>query len=115
MAERVLVIGGTGGTGRRIVERLIPGGYVVRVLARNAEAARAVLPPDVEIVSGDLTRPETLPPALADVTHVIFTAGVTRPPAGEALVRATVYDGVRNTLAAMQAVGTPGRFLYMTA
>jgi uncharacterized protein YbjT (DUF2867 family) len=114
VAERVLVIGGTRGTGRLIVERLLPTGYDARVLARSPDRAREALPLSVEIAGGDVTRPETLPPALADVAHVIFTAGVTGGPAGEAVVRATVYDGVRNTLAAMQETGARGRFLYMT-
>jgi uncharacterized protein YbjT (DUF2867 family) len=114
MDEKILVIGGTRGTGRLIVGRLLASGRPVRVLARSVARARAALPEGVEIAGGDLTRPETLFPAMEAVSHVIFTAGVTGGPAGEAVVRATVHDGVRGTLAAMQRARVRGRFLYMT-
>jgi len=52
---------------------------------------------------------------MRDVDHVIFTAGVARRPAGEDLIVATVYEGMKSTLAAAADVGLRGRFLYMTA
>jgi uncharacterized protein YbjT (DUF2867 family) len=114
VGERVLVIGGTRGTGYLIVNRLQQEGYQVRVLARNEVQAREKLGPAVEIVEGDITKPETLPGALKGMDHMIFTAGVTQRPAGEAVMKATNFDGIRNTLAAARASGFAGRFLYMT-
>jgi uncharacterized protein YbjT (DUF2867 family) len=114
LSPRVLVLGGTRGTGREIVRRLLHDGYRVRVLARDPAAARETLDPAVEVVAGDVTKRESLPGAMADVDHLIFTAGVTQRPAGEALMRATNYDGIRNTLAACRDAGFQGRFLYMT-
>jgi len=113
--ERVLVIGGTRGTGFQIVALLLKGGYRVRAMARDRDQAKRKLSAAVEVVGGDITKPDTLPDVIHDVDHIIFTAGVTKRPAGERLIIATVYDGVKNTLTAARASGFVGRFLYMTA
>jgi len=112
--QRVLVIGGTRGTGYLIVNLLPRDGYRVRTLARKGADAKEKLGPAVEIVEGDITKLESLPGAMQDVDHIIFTAGVTQRPADEPLVRATNYEGVKNTLAAARDAGFNGRFLYMT-
>jgi uncharacterized protein YbjT (DUF2867 family) len=70
----------------------------------------------VEVVAGDITRADTLLPALDGAAHVIFTAGVRSGHfARESRVKATEYDGTRNTLAAARQTNFRGRFLYMTA
>jgi len=111
----VLVVGATRGTGAEIVTRLLRDGFSVRALARDQRKARGVLSDTVEIVEGDVTRPETLRPAMLGVRHVIFTAGVTKRPASERSIIAVEYDGVKNTLTAARDAGVAGRFLYMTA
>ncbi len=113
--ERVLVIGATRGTGHHIVRLLLRDGYRVRVLARNEARARASVSDAVEIVVGDVTKPETLPAAFPGVDHVILTVGVTQRPASEALVKPTVYDGTLHVLAAAHDAGLGGRFMYMSA
>ncbi len=40
MPQSILVIGGTGHTGRHVVQKLKPRGYSARVLARDIESAR---------------------------------------------------------------------------
>lgn len=111
----ILVIGATRGTGSEIVSRLLREGLAVRALARNPEHARQVLGPRVDIVSGDVTRRETLAPAIRGASHIIDTAGVTRRPAPEKDIIAVEYEGVLNVLAAAKEVSFDGRFLYMTA
>lgn len=113
--ERVLVIGATQGTGCHVVQRLLRDGWAVRVLARNQAKARDRFGGAVQIVAGDITRPESLPAAVRGVDHLVLTAGVTRRPAAEALVKATEYDGTRNVLAAAREAGLAGRFMYMGA
>jgi uncharacterized protein YbjT (DUF2867 family) len=112
--QRVLVVGGTRGVGLLIARLLHQRGHRVRVLARDPVGASAELGPAFEVVAGDLTKAGTLPPALQDVKHVIFTAGA---PSGRyapaSLVKATDYDGVRDTLAAGRDVGFHGRFAYL--
>jgi uncharacterized protein YbjT (DUF2867 family) len=113
--ERVLVVGATRGTGRLVAQRLVQEGYRVRVLARDPARATRVLGEGVEVIAGDVTQPVSLVPAVERVDHIIYTAGVTRRPAPEALVKATEYDGVRNTIAAAGEVGFAGRFVLMGA
>jgi uncharacterized protein YbjT (DUF2867 family) len=55
--NRILVIGGTGNVGRQVVYQLRGTGARFRVMTRNPDAAG--LPPQVEVVRGDLTVPES--------------------------------------------------------
>ena len=118
-SKRVLVIGATQGTGYEIVRLLLRDHYRVRVLARDEAKAQEKFGHEqfggaVEIVVGDITRPSTLPAAMSGVDHIISTAGVTKRPAGEQLIKTTVYDGTLNTLTAAKQSGFNGRFLYMS-
>jgi len=89
----VLVIGATQGTGNLIADLLLRDGYQMRTLARNQAKAKATLNSAVEIVLGDVTKPETLSSAMKNVDCIIFTAGVTQRPASERLIIATEYEG----------------------
>ncbi|MCA6113182.1 NAD(P)H-binding protein [Bradyrhizobium sp. CNPSo 4026] len=84
------------------------------MLARDPAKASAELGAAFEVVAGDLTKADTLPPALRNVDHIIFTAGA---PSGryapESLVKATDYEGVIDTLAAAQSAGLGDRFVYL--
>jgi uncharacterized protein YbjT (DUF2867 family) len=114
--DPVLVVGGSRGTGLLIARLLLQRGYRVRVLARNPTQAASQLGPTVDVVAGDLTRPDTLAPAVRGASHIVFTAGVhSGSYAPEALVRATDYQGVVDTLAAARAAGFAGRFLYLNS
>lgn len=77
---RVLVIGATGTVGRHVVFQLLARGKQVRALTRDPQASR--LPPQVEVVRGDLTLPETLDACLEgiDAVFLVWTA----PPASVA-------------------------------
>jgi uncharacterized protein YbjT (DUF2867 family) len=76
----VLVTGATGRVGRVVVDQLLAAGVPVRALTRRPAAAR--LPPAVEVVSGDLTVPESLDAGLQDVGAVflVWTAPPTTAP-----------------------------------
>nr|CEL23240.1 Oxidoreductase [Kibdelosporangium sp. MJ126-NF4]CTQ94402.1 Oxidoreductase [Kibdelosporangium sp. MJ126-NF4] len=67
--------GATGTVGRQVVQQLVRAGQQVRALTRNPAAAN--LPAEVEVLAGDLAVPQTVAPALADVTgmHLISFAG----------------------------------------
>jgi uncharacterized protein YbjT (DUF2867 family) len=114
--QPILIIGGTRGTGLLIARLLERHRFPIRVLARNPDRARMVLAPNVHVLRGDITKPETLPLAIEGVGHIIFTAGCrSGHPATEARIKATEYEGVRNALAEARRAGFSGRFLYMTA
>ncbi|HTT25627.1 MAG TPA: NAD(P)H-binding protein [Thermoplasmata archaeon] len=81
---RVLVVGGTGFVGRRLVPVLIRENRSVRVLARRPEAARRLLPPSTEVVPGDLLDPASLGEALEGVEVVYYLVhSMARRDAGE--------------------------------
>src|SRR6266567_1320132 len=77
----VLVTGATGRVGRVVVAQLLGAGVPVRALTRRP--ASAGLPAAVEVVSGDLTVPESLDAALLGVRAVflVWTAPPTTAPA----------------------------------
>ncbi len=78
----VLVTGATGRVGRIVVDLLLDAGVPVRALTHRSEAA-ATLPKNVDVVTGDLTAPESLDAALRGVGAVflVWTAPPTTAPA----------------------------------
>lgn len=71
---KVLVTGATGFLGGHLVEELVKEGYEVRALVRRVECAAHLRELGIEIVVGDLTRPETLGPATKGVDAVVHLA-----------------------------------------
>src|SRR5437764_12332918 len=76
--NRTLIIGASGNVGRQVLSQLLAKGAQIRALMRNPDAAR--LPPEVEMVRGDLTLPETLDSCL-DGIDTVFLVGVAPPAA----------------------------------
>jgi uncharacterized protein YbjT (DUF2867 family) len=78
----VLVTGATGRIGSAVVDLLVDAGVPVRALTRRAEAD-ATLPADVDVVTGDLTVPESLDAGLRGVGTVflVWTAPPETAPA----------------------------------
>jgi uncharacterized protein YbjT (DUF2867 family) len=77
----VLVTGATGRVGRAVVDLLIAAGVPVRALTHRSAAA--ALPANVDVVTGDLTVPESLDAGLrgVDTVFLVWTAPPATAPA----------------------------------
>jgi uncharacterized protein YbjT (DUF2867 family) len=93
--KTVLVVGATGSIGRLVVEEAVRQGYAVRALVRNPDKA-AQLPPEAQVVNGDVTRPESFHGAVDGIDAVVFTLG--SDGAGKVGAESVDYGGVRNVL-----------------
>jgi uncharacterized protein YbjT (DUF2867 family) len=102
----ILVIGGTGNVGCHVVSQLNAAGERFRVMTRNPDAAR--LPPQVEMMRGDLSFPETLDPCLEDV-HVVFLIWVA-PPATAAAALERIARRARRIVFLTAPLKTPHPF-----
>jgi uncharacterized protein YbjT (DUF2867 family) len=65
----ILVMGATGTVGSEVVKQLVELGERVRVLARDSEKAKK-FGTSVEVIKGDLEKPETLAPVFDGVNKV---------------------------------------------
>jgi uncharacterized protein YbjT (DUF2867 family) len=106
----VLVVGATGSVGHLVVEEALRRGYAVRALVRTPGKARR-LPPEAQVVLGDVTRPDTLPGVVDGVDAVVFTLG--SDGAGKVGAESVDYGGVRNVLGALSSRTT--RIALMTS
>lgn len=95
----ILVTGATGTNGVEIVKLLSRSGVRCRALVRNPEKISTLSDlPGVEVVQGDLSRPESLPPALDGVDRALLYSSIA-PDLAELqgnFVRAAKKAGVRH-------------------
>jgi uncharacterized protein YbjT (DUF2867 family) len=100
----LLVTGGTGTIGRRVVARLHDAGHTVRVLSRTAPDD---LPPGVEHVAADLSTGEGVDAAVAGVGTIVHCAGSATGDEEKArvLVDAVLRYGSRPHLVLVSVVG----------
>jgi uncharacterized protein YbjT (DUF2867 family) len=101
---KAFVAGATGETGRRIVSELVKQQIPVRALVRDLDSARSILPPEVELVVGDVLQPESLSAAIADSTVVLSATGA-RPGFDPTAPYRVDYEGTKNLVNAAKAKG----------
>ncbi|TAE58233.1 MAG: NAD-dependent epimerase/dehydratase family protein [Nostocales cyanobacterium] len=93
----ILVAGATGGVGKRVVNKLLNQGYQVRCLVRNIDKARTILGNEVDLVVGDITKPETLNDlVMSNIQGVVCCTAVrVQPVEGDTPDRAKYNQGVK--------------------
>lgn len=104
----ILVTGATGTVGSEVVKQLVAAGQKVRALVRDPKKAN--FGAGVEVVAGDLTKPETLGAALAGVEKVFALSAGNIPEQEGNLVAAAKKAGVKHIvkLSVMGADFEPG-------
>ena len=70
--SRVLVTGGTGYVGGRLIPLLEQRGFLVRCLARRPEFLQSRVGPATEVVAGDVLQPESLVTALQNIETAFY-------------------------------------------
>lgn len=107
---KILVTGAAGFLGSAIVRLAVERGHDVRAFVRRADAPGIPgLDSDAcEIVLGDMTRPETMPAAVAGANAIVHCAATTSEGAPDYdLSYATNVRGTVDLLRAAEAAGAP--------
>jgi uncharacterized protein YbjT (DUF2867 family) len=101
--NRILVIGATGNVGRSVVTQLTACGARVRAMVRDPDTA--ALPPQVEVLRGDLTVPETLNDSLPGIDSVFLVW--TAPPEAAASAVECITGHARRVVYLSAPLKTP--------
>ncbi len=111
--SRILITGGTGFVGQRVVSRLLAQGLTPRVLDLPAALARTALPAGCEAVAGDVTDAAGLTSAAEGCTGIVHLAGImTRDCARDpALAVAVNIAGGVNMFELARRAGLPVAYL----
>ena len=72
----ILVIGATAISGAEVTRQLVARGVGVRALVRDRAKAEALLGTKVQLVAGDLSRPETVAAAMDGADKLFLSAGM---------------------------------------
>jgi nucleoside-diphosphate-sugar epimerase len=102
----ILVTGGTGLVGSRLLPRLVDAGIACRALVR----AGKTVPPGVEAIEGDILDPHTLAAAVDGVEAVVHLAAVLRTPDPDLIWKVNL-EGTRNLIEAVKQHAPGARFI----
>lgn len=102
----ILITGGTGLVGTRLLRRLVDAGIDCRAIVRPGKE----LPAGVTAVEGDLLDPATLPKAVDGVSAVIHLAAVLRTP-DPAQIHAVNVEGTQNLIDAVRTHAPDARVI----
>jgi uncharacterized protein YbjT (DUF2867 family) len=109
---RILVTGGTGFVGPKIVHALRARNFDVRVLARKPESQGRLTNWGATVVRGDVTDPASLDSAVAGCTHVVHLVALLKGRPED--FRNVMTVGTQNLVAAAKNAGVE-RFALMSA
>lgn len=70
--NQIIVYGGTGFYGQKVVEKLVEKGQTVKVVTRNADNAKKILGDNVALFQGDVTEQGTIERSLENVGAIVI-------------------------------------------
>lgn len=105
--ETILVTGGNGLVGARLLPRLVAAGINCRALVRGGKD----VPAGVTAVEGDLFDPVSLKEAVKDVSAIVHLAAVFRSPDTDLIWKSNL-DGTRHLIDAAKNIVPGTRFLF---
>jgi len=109
----ILVTGGTGLVGRHLVRALLAKGHDVRCLVRSTDKAGQVLPPEVELVRGDINDRTAVDKACRGVDKVFHLVAVIRENGANTFEHINV-EGTLNLVVAAGQAGVK-HFVHLSA
>jgi uncharacterized protein YbjT (DUF2867 family) len=109
---KILVTGGTGFVGPKIVHALRAQDREVRALVRRPESGAQLASWGVELVQGDVTDPASLEAAVKGCSHVIHLVAILKGAPAD--FQSVMTQGTTNLVAAARQAGV-GRFVLMSA
>jgi nucleoside-diphosphate-sugar epimerase len=113
--QRVLVTGGSGFVGGRLIHLMKSNGWEVRALARSPDAERRVAELGAQPVRGGLDDLSALKPAMEGCLAVIHVAALFKLWGKPEEFERSNVDGTRNLLRAAADAGTVRRFVQVGA
>jgi NADH dehydrogenase len=109
---KVLVTGGTGFVGPKVVHALRTRGHDVRALVRKPERAKTLEAWGCELVQGDMSDADSLDRAVQGCDAVVHLVAIIQGPG--VAYRQIMEQGTRDLVSAAGRAGT-GRFVLMSA
>jgi NADH dehydrogenase len=109
---KVLVTGGTGFVGPKVVQALLAQGHEVRALARHPKRAAQLAARGAELVTGDVTDPASLRAAADGCTHVVHLVAILKGSPSD--FQRVMTQGTSNVIAAAKDAQVE-RFVLMSA
>jgi NADH dehydrogenase len=109
---KILVTGGTGFVGPKVVHALRAHGREVRALVRRPERATQLAAWGAELVAGDVTDPASLRAAVDGCTHVVHLVAIIKGSPGD--FHRVMTQGTKDLVAAAKDAGVE-RFVLMSA
>jgi len=107
----ILVTGGSGFIGRRVVARLVDGGHRVRVVARGQRGGD--LPESVEVARGSVVSGEGLAEAMDGAEKVVHLVAIIRET-GDQSFESVIWRGTERVVEAAKVAGVK-KFVYVSA
>jgi uncharacterized protein YbjT (DUF2867 family) len=109
---KVLVTGGTGFVGPKVVQALLARGHEVRALVRRPERGAQLTAWGAELVTGDVTDPASLRAAVDGCTHVVHLVAILKGTRDD--FQRVMTQGTANVIAAANEAQVE-RFALMSA